>query len=50
LRTSNHSTTDTGIPEPKRVIINEGWYYPEKDFLAKPVYTRDYPPAKYLEN
>ena len=30
--------------------VSQFWTYPEKDFLASPVYTRDYPPAKNLEN
>jgi branched-chain amino acid transport system substrate-binding protein len=30
--------------------VSQFWTYPEKDFLAAPVYTRDYPPAKNLEN
>jgi branched-chain amino acid transport system substrate-binding protein len=30
--------------------VSQFWTYPEKDFLANPVYTRDYPPAKNLEN
>jgi branched-chain amino acid transport system substrate-binding protein len=29
--------------------VSQFWTYDEKDFLAKPVYTRDYPPAKNLE-
>jgi branched-chain amino acid transport system substrate-binding protein len=30
--------------------VSQFWTYPEKDFLSNPVYTRDYPPAKNLEN
>jgi branched-chain amino acid transport system substrate-binding protein len=30
--------------------VSQFWTYPEKDFLANPVYARDYPPAKNLEN
>ena len=30
--------------------ISQFWTYEEKDFLASPVYARDYPPAKNLEN
>jgi branched-chain amino acid transport system substrate-binding protein len=30
--------------------VSQFWTYPEKDFLANPVYSRDYPPAKNLEN
>jgi branched-chain amino acid transport system substrate-binding protein len=30
--------------------VGQFWTYPEKDFLANPVYSRDYPPAKNLEN
>ena len=29
--------------------VSQFWTYNEKDFLAKPVYSRDYPPAKNLE-
>jgi branched-chain amino acid transport system substrate-binding protein len=29
--------------------VSQFWKYPPKEFLAKPVYSRDYPPAKYLE-
>jgi branched-chain amino acid transport system substrate-binding protein len=29
--------------------VSQFWTYPEKDFLASPVYARDYPPAKNLE-
>jgi branched-chain amino acid transport system substrate-binding protein len=29
--------------------VSQFWTYNEKDFLADPVYSRDYPPAKYLE-
>jgi branched-chain amino acid transport system substrate-binding protein len=29
--------------------VSQFWTYPEKDFLAQPVYSRDYPPAKNLE-
>ncbi|HZP78786.1 MAG TPA: ABC transporter substrate-binding protein [Pseudolabrys sp.] len=28
--------------------VSQFWTYPEKDFLEKPVYARDYPPAKNL--
>ena len=30
--------------------VSQFWTYNEKEFLANPVYARDYPPAKYLEN
>jgi branched-chain amino acid transport system substrate-binding protein len=30
--------------------VSQFWTYDEKAFLANPVYTRDYPPAKNLEN
>jgi branched-chain amino acid transport system substrate-binding protein len=30
--------------------VSQFWTYNAKDFLANPVYTRDYPPAKNLEN
>jgi branched-chain amino acid transport system substrate-binding protein len=30
--------------------VSQFWTYPEKEFLANPVYARDYPPAKNLEN
>jgi branched-chain amino acid transport system substrate-binding protein len=30
--------------------VSQFWTYEEKAFLANPVYSRDYPPAKYLEN
>ena len=30
--------------------VSQFWTYDEKDFLANPVYSRDYPPAKNLEN
>jgi branched-chain amino acid transport system substrate-binding protein len=30
--------------------VSQFWTYPAKDFLAAPVYTRNYPPAKNLEN
>jgi branched-chain amino acid transport system substrate-binding protein len=30
--------------------VSQFWTYDEKAFLANPVYARDYPPAKYLEN
>jgi branched-chain amino acid transport system substrate-binding protein len=30
--------------------VSQFWTYNERDFLASPVYTRDYPPAKNLEN
>ena len=29
--------------------VSQFWTYDEKEFLAKPVYARDYPPAKNLE-
>jgi len=29
--------------------VSQFWSYDEKRFLAEPVYSRDYPPAKYLE-
>jgi branched-chain amino acid transport system substrate-binding protein len=29
--------------------VSQFWTYDEKRFLADPVYSRDYPPAKYLE-
>jgi branched-chain amino acid transport system substrate-binding protein len=29
--------------------VSQFWTYAEKEFLANPVYARDYPPAKYLE-
>jgi branched-chain amino acid transport system substrate-binding protein len=29
--------------------VSQFWTYPEKDFLAQAVYSRDYPPAKNLE-
>ncbi len=29
--------------------VSQFWTYQEKDFLANPVYTRDWPPAKHLE-
>jgi len=29
--------------------VSQFWTYDEKEFLAGPVYARDYPPAKYLE-
>ncbi|HEX7052394.1 MAG TPA: ABC transporter substrate-binding protein [Burkholderiales bacterium] len=29
--------------------ISQFWKYPPKQFLASPVYSRDYPPAKFLE-
>jgi branched-chain amino acid transport system substrate-binding protein len=29
--------------------VGQFWTYDEKAFLANPVYSRDYPPAKYLE-
>jgi branched-chain amino acid transport system substrate-binding protein len=33
----------------KYPAISQFWTYNEKDFLANPVYARDYPPAKNLE-
>ena len=30
--------------------VSQFWTYPEAEFLSKPVYSRDYPPAKNLEN
>lgn len=30
--------------------VSQFWTYSQKDFLANPVYSRDYPPAKNLEN
>ncbi|MFN3659157.1 MAG: ABC transporter substrate-binding protein [Pseudolabrys sp.] len=30
--------------------VSQFWTYPDKEFLAKPVYGRDEPPAKNLEN
>ena len=30
--------------------VSQFWTYNEKEFLANPVYARDYPPAKHLEN
>jgi branched-chain amino acid transport system substrate-binding protein len=30
--------------------VSQFWSYNEREFLANPVYTRDYPPAKNLEN
>jgi branched-chain amino acid transport system substrate-binding protein len=30
--------------------VSQFWTYNEKEFLANPVYARDNPPAKYLEN
>jgi branched-chain amino acid transport system substrate-binding protein len=30
--------------------VSQFWTYNEKEFLANPVYTREYPPAKNLEN
>ena len=29
--------------------VSQFWTYSKKDFLASPVYTRDYPPANNLE-
>jgi branched-chain amino acid transport system substrate-binding protein len=29
--------------------VSQFWTYDEKEFLAAPVYARDYPPARYLE-
>jgi len=28
--------------------VSQFWTYNEKEFLSKPVYSRDYPPAKHL--
>jgi len=30
--------------------VSQFWTYNEKEFLANPVYARDYPPARHLEN
>jgi branched-chain amino acid transport system substrate-binding protein len=30
--------------------VSQFWKYNTKEFLANPVYSRDWPPAKYLEN
>ena len=30
--------------------VGQFWTYNEKEFLANPVYARDYPPARHLEN
>jgi branched-chain amino acid transport system substrate-binding protein len=30
--------------------VSQFWTYPEEGFLAQPVYSRDFPPAKNLEN
>jgi branched-chain amino acid transport system substrate-binding protein len=30
--------------------VSQFWTYPDKEFRANPVYARDYPPAKNLEN
>ena len=30
--------------------VSQFWTYPEAEFLAKPVYSRDSPPARFLEN
>jgi branched-chain amino acid transport system substrate-binding protein len=30
--------------------VGQFWTYSEKEFLANPVYARDYPPARHLEN
>jgi branched-chain amino acid transport system substrate-binding protein len=30
--------------------LSQFWTYNPKEFLANPVYSRDYPPAKNLEN
>jgi branched-chain amino acid transport system substrate-binding protein len=30
--------------------VSQFWTYNEKEFLANPVYARDYPPARYLEH
>jgi branched-chain amino acid transport system substrate-binding protein len=30
--------------------VSQFWTYNEREFLANPVYARDYPPAKHLEN
>jgi len=29
--------------------VSQFWTYDPKAFLKKPVYSRDYPPARYLE-
>ena len=29
--------------------VSQFWKYDPKEFLAAPVYSRDYPPAKFLE-
>jgi branched-chain amino acid transport system substrate-binding protein len=29
--------------------VSQFWKYEQKDFLANPVYSRDYPPAKNVE-
>jgi branched-chain amino acid transport system substrate-binding protein len=29
--------------------VGQFWTYDPKEFLANPVYSRDYPPARYLE-
>jgi branched-chain amino acid transport system substrate-binding protein len=29
--------------------VSQFWRYPPKEFLASPVYSRDFPPAKNLE-
>jgi branched-chain amino acid transport system substrate-binding protein len=29
--------------------VSQFWKYPPKEFLASPVYSRDFPPARYLE-
>ena len=34
----------------KYADVSQFWTYDEKEFLANPVYSRDYPPAKNLEN
>ena len=30
--------------------VTQFWTYNKKDFLANPVYSRDYPPARNIEN
>jgi hypothetical protein len=29
--------------------VSQFWKYPPQEFLASPVYSRDFPPAKHLE-